>query len=193
MASEKPQELQKQLSLLEGAEADTFHQEFPVDGGRTLSCTVLLSFKEPFFGGKDASKQLLLHWGVAKNPGEWLPPAGEFREQLRCAGQPVKCGEAATDIPFPSPDSCPPPALELTFPVDVAPEYMVFVLHSPPHEWFKHPTPGRPSTNFMLPLKQALKQMLSRCAFLKAITCYKQTQPTQDDPLRISCFPSSKH
>lgn len=117
--------------------------------------------------------------GVAKNPGEWLPPDGDFREQLRCGGQPVKFEGAATDIPFPSPNSSPPSVLELTFPADVAPEYMVFVLHSPPNEWFKQPTPGRPSTNFLLPLKQALKTMASRRAFLNAIYAYKRTQPLQ--------------
>lgn len=117
--------------------------------------------------------------GVARNPGEWLPPEGEFREQLRSNGSPVQFGETATDIPFPSPNSSPPPVLDLSFPVDAAPEYLVFVLHSPPHEWFKQTTPGRPSTNFMLPLKQALKQLVSRTAFLKAIDAYKKSQPLQ--------------
>lgn len=123
---------------------------------------------------------LLLCRGVAKNPGEWLPPDGDLRKQLCCGGQPVKVADTATDIPFPSPSSSPPTVLELTFPEDVAPDYMVFVLHSPPRDWFKQPSPGRPSTNFMLPLKQTLKQILSRSSFLKAIYAYKQTQPLQE-------------
>ncbi|CDJ32881.1 alpha-glucan water dikinase 1, putative [Eimeria mitis] len=196
MAKEKLADQQESSPRLEGAESDAFHLDLPVDGGRTLSCTVrrlpektssdgqnvqvLLSFKEPFFGESGANKELLLHWGVAKNPGEWLPPSSELMEQLRCKGQPVKFKDGASDIPFPSShSSSSPPVLELTFPADVAPEYMVFVLHSPPNEWFKQATPGRPSTNFMVPLKQAIKLMLSRSALLKAIAAYKQTQPLQ--------------
>lgn len=112
--------------------------------------------------------------GVAKNPGEWVPPAGEFRELLRCNGQKVTFGDTATDIPFPSPSSSPPPVLELSFPADVSPEYLVFVLHSPPNDWFKQPTAGRPSTNFMLPLRPALHRVLSKGAFLESIAAYKE-------------------
>ena len=78
MANEKQVEQEESLPLLEGTEADAFQVELPVDGGRTLSCTVrrrpgnascerqtvqvLLSFKDPFFGECAASKELLLHW-----------------------------------------------------------------------------------------------------------------------------------
>ncbi|CDJ46284.1 alpha-glucan water dikinase 1, putative [Eimeria brunetti] len=195
MANKKREEKQKSLPPVEDSEADEFLQELPVDGGRTLTCRVrrrrenansdeqvmqvLLSFNKPFFGGNETSKELLLHWGVGKNPGDWLAPDGAFREQLRCGGQPVKFGDAATDIPFPSPSSSPHQELELSFPADVAPDYMVFVLHSPPHEWFKQPNPGRPSTNFVLPLKKAIKQMGSRSAFLKAVAAYRDTQPLE--------------
>lgn len=191
------------LPMLEGGSADSFALELPVEGGRTLVCTVrrhpeqagddretvqlLLSFREPFFGQHEAGRDLFLHWGVAKNPGEWSSPTGEFRELLRCGGQEVTFGENATDIAFPSPSSSPPPLLELSFPAEVAPDYLVFVLHSPPHDWYKQPTPGRPSTNFMLPLKQALNQILSKGALLKAIATYKQTQPLQ------KLKPSSAH
>lgn len=89
-------------------------------------------------------------------------------------------GENATDTAFPSPSSSPPPLLEFSFPAEVAPDYLVFVLHSPPHDWYKQPTPGRPSTNFMLPIKHALNQILSKGALLKAIAAYKQMQPLQN-------------
>ena len=66
------------LPLLEGADTDSFVLELPVEGGRTLVCTVrrhteqsqnqketvqvLLSFKGPFFGSHEAHRELLLHW-----------------------------------------------------------------------------------------------------------------------------------
>lgn len=66
------------LPLLEGAGADAFVTELPVEGGRTLVCTikrhqkqgedgreivqVLLSFKEAFFPQHDAGRELFLHW-----------------------------------------------------------------------------------------------------------------------------------
>ncbi|OEH76639.1 alpha-glucan water dikinase [Cyclospora cayetanensis] len=194
--AETQQESKFALPILEGSDADSLVVEFPVEGGRTLVCTVrrhpepiaaetetvqvLLSFKAPFFMPHEGNKELFLHWGVAKNPGEWMAPEGEFRESLRSCGQRVKFGETATDIAFPSPSSSPPPVLDLTCPAHVAPEYLVFVLHSPPHEWFKQPNPGRPSTNFMLPLRQALNQMLSKVALLNAISAYKETQPIPD-------------
>lgn len=186
---------QAALPLLEEADAGAFVLELPVEGGRTLVCTVrrhperiaddgetvqlLLSFREPFFDVHEGDRQLFLHWGIAQNPGEWLPPSGKFREMLRCGGEKVIFGETATDTTFPSPSSSPPPVLEFSFPADAAPNYLVFVLHSPPYDWYKQPAQGRPSTNFMLPLRHILSKILSKGALLDSITAYKQMQPLQ--------------
>ncbi|KAL8429187.1 hypothetical protein ACSSS7_006746 [Eimeria intestinalis] len=179
--------------LLEEAGSDDCLHEFTVDGGRRLLCTVrrhpeqtpddpdtlqvLLSFKESFFGPHESGKELLLHWGVASNPGEWRTPGSEMLEHLRVNGQKLVSEGEAHRIPFASPSSSPPPVLELSCPVDDAPDYLVFVLHSPPNGWYKQQNPGRPSSNFVLPLKKSLSQVLSKGHFLKAISAFKADQP----------------
>lgn len=77
-AAEMTDHQQASLPLLEGGSADSFVLELPVEGGRTLVCTVrqhpehavddseivqvVLSFREPFFGQHEAGRELFLHW-----------------------------------------------------------------------------------------------------------------------------------
>ncbi|KAL8455396.1 hypothetical protein Emag_000780 [Eimeria magna] len=179
--------------LLEEAGSDDCVHEFGVEGGRRLLCTVrrhpeqtpddpdtlqvLFSFKESFFGPHETGKELFLHWGVASNPGEWRPPSKELLEHLRFNGQKLISGESTPKIPFASPSSSPPPVLELSCPVDAAPDFLVFVLHSPPNGWFKQQNHGGPPSNFVLPLKKSLSQVLSKGQFLKAVSAFKAEQP----------------
>ncbi|KAL8426398.1 hypothetical protein Efla_006230 [Eimeria flavescens] len=181
------------VPLLEEAGNSDYTQEFPVEGGRVLVCTVrrhpehnaegvetlqiLFSFKGRFFSQNETGKQLLLHWGVANTPGEWHPPPEALLNNLKCNGEKMAFAEGRLDIPFSSPSSSPPPLLDLSCPVDLAPEFLVFVLHSPPHEWFKQQTTNRPPSNFLLPIKKGLAQVLARSLFLKAVSAFKAQQP----------------